>query len=228
MLIHAAPIPPALDEAALVSVISANEAQRADRFRHDGARLLFLAGRYLLRTELGRRLDLPARSVPIVLDDWGKPRAAMAGAPSFNISHTEDLVAIGFADEQAIGIDVERLDRAVDIAALSAQAFSKEERGWLERQPDRRGAFLTIWTLKEALLKADGRGFGMDPRSVTLKKSDAGWSVAAAPSLRLGHVVMQLIPIQSNTICAVVTEAPGNVEIVEPALPTVGKPANAL
>ena len=63
-----------------------------------------------------------------------------------------------------IGVDIERIDRDVDCAAVAETVFSSKEIEQLhstaaERQRD---AFFATWTRKEAYLKATGLGFSSD------------------------------------------------------------------
>jgi hypothetical protein len=86
---------------------------------------------------------------------------------AFNVSHTDGaaLVAlVGPARAQeaapaglAVGVDVERApERPRDAVAVGRRVFTEAERAWLAQDPE--GRFLTLWTLKEAALKATGQG----------------------------------------------------------------------
>jgi 4'-phosphopantetheinyl transferase len=80
----------------------------------------------------------------------------------FNIAHTDGLVMCGIGDlaYEAIGVDIERLDRRTD-PALADRYFSAPEVRYLQnyrRSEERRSMFLRIWTLKESFIKAIGTG----------------------------------------------------------------------
>jgi 4'-phosphopantetheinyl transferase len=76
----------------------------------------------------------------------------------FNLSHTEDLVAMAVCRHVRVGIDVEKL--APVSLAVADRFFSAAEVSELRALPA--GAqprrFMQLWTLKEAYLKAIGTG----------------------------------------------------------------------
>ncbi|KDD73977.1 hypothetical protein H632_c1682p0 [Helicosporidium sp. ATCC 50920] len=67
-----------------------------------------------------------------------------------------------------VGLDVESSQRRLHLggAKLAQRRFSAAERAHLESRPteaSRNAAFLELWTLKEALVKALGRGINQPP-----------------------------------------------------------------
>jgi 4'-phosphopantetheinyl transferase len=78
----------------------------------------------------------------------------------FNLSHTDGLVGCALVREHPVGFDVESLARATDVAPIAARFFAPPEAAALRALPAaaRRRRFFDYWTLKEAYLKATGRG----------------------------------------------------------------------
>lgn len=69
----------------------------------------------------------------------------------FNISHSEDLIAVAVS-KTSVGVDIETLrDVNLDIAG---RFFAKKETRFIKTSRD----FLYVWTRKEALLKKTGEG----------------------------------------------------------------------
>jgi 4'-phosphopantetheinyl transferase len=66
-----------------------------------------------------------------------------------------------------VGIDVERLDRAVNVDLLAARCFSDSEVAALGRSGSARTYFVELWTLKEAFLKAAGSGLSQPLHSAS-------------------------------------------------------------
>ena len=95
----------------------------------------------------------------------GKPFAPALGGLEFNLSHAGSDVLLAFARGQAVGVDLERVDRRVALDAIAARHFAPAEARTLARlEPGlRRERFLELWTRKEAVLKALGEGlsFGL-------------------------------------------------------------------
>lgn len=79
----------------------------------------------------------------------------------FNLTHADDLLVIAVCDHAEVGVDVEDRKREVDVMALSRRYYQGNEIRELELQADpekQRIDFLTLWTLKEAAVKATGKG----------------------------------------------------------------------
>jgi len=158
-------------ELALLRQCMPQRMKKTDAFRSEEGRALSAAAGYLMWTVLGLEEEAQIR-----FTEHGKPYAA--GYPPFSVSHSRGLAVLAAADpgrkEQAghdlpvtqLGADVEQIrDRHL---AVERRAFVQEEREWLEKAADhqeRLERFYRLWTLKESVIKADGRGLGMDMRS---------------------------------------------------------------
>ncbi|MDB6163098.1 MAG: 4-phosphopantetheinyl transferase [Xanthomonadaceae bacterium] len=121
----------------------------------------------VVRQWLGEQLDCADDAVPLVRDVLGRPRlsASQAGF-DVNWSHSGDGLLIGLGEGLAIGADLERIrprPRALDLAR---RFLAASEVDWLAGLPSdlRTLAFIRLWCVKEAVLKAHGRGlaFGLD------------------------------------------------------------------
>ena len=141
-------------------LLSDDERARADRFVFERDRRDFTAAHALLRSTLSRYADVPPDAWRFETADGGKPRLAHhAGSLSFNLSHTHGFVACVVAHGCDVGIDVESIDRRLD-PALANRFFSATETASIDAAPpeERVERFLELWTLKEAYLKATGKG----------------------------------------------------------------------
>ena len=83
----------------------------------------------------------------------GKPHAA--GLPQFSIAHAGAWVLCALASDGAVGVDVEALAPSAALPRWLA-VFDQEERAAARTAR----AALSIWTAKEATLKAAGARFG--------------------------------------------------------------------
>jgi 4'-phosphopantetheinyl transferase len=151
------------------SLLDQEERVRLSRFLVDHARIQFLVARALLRTALSACANVPRQAWSFGTNAHGKPHIAAPaiGLPlNFNLSHTDGLVACAVSRGYAarmLGIDVEHTGRELDFLALAGDVFAPAEFEALERLPPsmRRGRFYTLWTLKEAYVKAVGEGLSM-------------------------------------------------------------------
>jgi 4'-phosphopantetheinyl transferase len=139
------------------------ERERAARFLIEADRREFIAAHALLRAMLTYYLDLPPLAWRFLVDANGKPSIdPNIGAPEieFNISHTRGLVAVALASHGAIGVDVEEINHSRADLAIAEAYFAGSEVEILRRAPpsERAHCFFRLWTLKEAYIKAIGKG----------------------------------------------------------------------
>jgi phosphopantetheinyl transferase len=98
------------------------------------------------------------------------------------VSQSDGVVAVALWQQPGsappplrIGVDVETPGRRWT-PDLAAALYSEPELAWLNGHPvdQRDAAFLLLWTLREAVLKADGRGLSMDLRQIRFRPRAAG------------------------------------------------------
>jgi 4'-phosphopantetheinyl transferase len=171
---------------ALAQLLTIPERARVDRYRFNDDRRRSIVARAATRRFLGRSLDADPATLVIHEEEFGKP--VLRGREiEFNASHSGDLVALAFSKETAVGVDVERRRQLTDTLALARRYFSAEEVAIVERAVDADDTFFAIWTAKEAIVKASGKGIGTGDlngftvpfRDPQLRPVIDGWSVAA-------------------------------------------------
>lgn len=141
--------------------LTTDEQTRAERYRQSADRLRFVGGRMALRVVAGRYVGQPPAALPLTIGPYGKPELDGATGWHANVSHTGEwiLLAVG---RSPVGIDTEGINPQFSYADLLPAGFGVAEQDWLARQPDPRQAFYTLWTRKEALVKATGIGMTDD------------------------------------------------------------------
>ena len=151
----------------LRNALSPSEWIRAQRFHFDRDRARYVAGRGLLRSILGRYLDLDPRDIRFAQGPYGKPELeGMATSLSFNLSHSDDLMLLAVTHARAVGIDLEVMREDVPFQTLADYYFEPEDAWGLRMLPAEQRAwkFYEMWTSTEARLKASGHGFGQGVR----------------------------------------------------------------
>lgn len=143
-------------------LLSADEHQRADRFRFERDRARYIVGRGLLRRLLGRYCALSPEAVRFEYGRFEKPELAEPGL-RFNLSHSGTVVLYAITRIGAIGVDVELDDESFAQERIAERFFSPGEVAVLRSLPQRlQGvAFLRCWTRKEAFMKARGDGLSL-------------------------------------------------------------------
>lgn len=119
----------------------------------------------LLRFLLSAYAQCDPAAVLLGKNNFGKPFLILADsgrAIRFNLSHSRDAVCYVLASDQEVGIDIEYVDSAFDWQSVSNAYFTDRERHQLEKmqEEERVTTFFTMWTRKEARLKAVGTGLG--------------------------------------------------------------------
>jgi 4'-phosphopantetheinyl transferase len=144
--------------------LSDDERIRCDRLVREHDRRDFAFAHALLRQSLSSCGTLPPHAWTFTAGLHGKPSLtddlAARERLTFNLAHTNGLVACCVARDADVGIDVEAIVPSVDIHGIAARFFSSPEAAQLERCAEslRPVRFTELWTLKEAYIKARGDG----------------------------------------------------------------------
>ena len=159
----------------LAALLDDAEAARAQRFAFDDDRRAYVAAHALLRAQLSQRSnDISPRDWRFAATPHGKPILCAPGYDlNVSLTHTRGMAAVAIASGGEIGVDVESALTPRNAVGVAERYFAPEEAAFLRAQADpsaRNELFYAIWTLKEAVLKADGRGLarGLDSFVVTL------------------------------------------------------------
>ncbi|PID38882.1 MAG: 4-phosphopantetheinyl transferase [Proteobacteria bacterium] len=151
-----------LVEAALLP----HELPRHQRIVVARARREYALTRVLVRRLLSRYVPVGPERWRFGANDHGRPHVASpreARALDFNVSHTAGMIVCLVGRERILGVDVEAADRVRRVLDIAERFFSPSEARALRAlpeaaQPDR---FLAYWTLKEAYIKAQGKGLAI-------------------------------------------------------------------
>jgi len=144
---------------ALARLLPAEEKERAVALTPVAARR-FVVARGILRSLLAGFTGTPAEKLRFAYGNSGKPVLVGRDGIQFNISHSADLGLFAFAPDRPVGVDVEN-ERPVRRLLDVAQRFMSEDelRSLIDTSPEERnGAFLRSWVVREARLKAEGKG----------------------------------------------------------------------
>lgn len=127
---------------------------------HPIAARRYVVARGILRNLLSGFTGTDAKKLRFTYGASGKPALAERDDVQFNISHSADLGLFAFAPDRPVGVDVEN-ERPVRRLLDVAQRFMSDDelRTLAETPEDRRNTeFLRSWVVREARLKAEGKG----------------------------------------------------------------------
>jgi len=168
---------PATDAGDVPRVLSADEQSRAARFRSGELRRRFVGSRMVLRTILGRCLGIAPDRVVFETDARGKPRLRHGSGLCFNLSHSADLMLLAVSGGVDLGVDLERIRPMNDALGIAQRFFTPREAVWLAEQErdDLDRTFFQLWTRKEAVLKATGRGISHGLDAMEMLTGEGVW-----------------------------------------------------
>lgn len=168
----------------MLSIVSKQEKQKILEMQHEKDRCLSLVGKLLLLYSLNQNSIQKVNRLPkLVYTSYGKPQWKNISS-FFNITHSGNMVACAYGYDKNIGIDIEliknySIDMFAEILTLKEYEQLKKSNNIIK--------LIQIWTIKEAVLKADGRGFYADPQKIVIQGNKV-------------HFENRILSIQSKTI----------------------------
>ena len=149
-----------LSASACFGLLQVAERQRALVMAHRPAMHEFVKTRALVRLLLSEHTRLPPSDLEIGTGANGKPYLSNVTGVHFNVSHSHGLALVAVASAP-VGVDIERIDASVDMFGVARSVFSTSEIARHRATPGQRqgDVFFSMWTRKEAYLKATGLGF---------------------------------------------------------------------
>ena len=107
----------------------------------------------------------------------GKPLWKDFPEIQFSVTHSKHAFALAFIKHSRVGIDLEDLNRSMDMKALAKFLFSENElqKFYSTDEKFHSEQLLNAWTRKEAFVKASGRGmsFPLHQLEVSFKMDEA-------------------------------------------------------
>jgi 4'-phosphopantetheinyl transferase len=152
-----------------IGLLSTRERACAGRLKRPDERRRSLEAHCAVRRILALQLGVDPAYLEFDATDAGKPFLAKpAQALQFNLSHSGRHSLIAVAEDRSVGVDIEMSRPMSDLLGVAMGVATTREIDLLRQLPagEMHSSFFDLWTRKEALLKAIGRGFLVDPRQV--------------------------------------------------------------
>ncbi|WP_374964209.1 4'-phosphopantetheinyl transferase family protein [Lysinibacillus sp. RS5] len=127
----------------------------------------------VLFTEMGIKLD----DCKIAKNEYGKPYIKNYKGIYYNISHSNDIIVLAFSTCGPVGIDVELLK--TDYLDVMNEVFTLQEINWINscNEEQRLERFFIVWTRKEAVIKAIGKGFSFPVKNFSVSRDQVNGQV---------------------------------------------------
>lgn len=147
---------------------------------------------------------LAERRPRIAYGPQGRPALPDGGGLDFNVAHSGGRIAIAVTRGARVGIDIERLREVPSAVKLATEVFGPDAAAWLAKcaEPKRSAAFLTLWTLLEAAVKAAGHDM-----SQSFARFRAA-ALAAREGLRVGALDLRRLRIGGGYAAALALDRP--------------------
>ena len=165
----------------MASLLDPIEWKRAERLVIPERRKDFILQRGLLRLILSKYLPQNPEQIKISTNEEGKP--FLPGEEfHFNLSHSNDLMICGITAGARIGVDIQHIYPIENIERVIKKILSPSEIKIMEHTPqnERIELFFTIWTAKEAFLKALGAGFQTPVTEIDICSQENGTLILQA------------------------------------------------
>jgi 4'-phosphopantetheinyl transferase len=145
---------------AFLALMEPDEIIRAGRYFNANDRNRFIVCRGALRSILANYLGQPPHSIQFETGTNKKPYIKNNTKLCYNISHSGDWAMLAISNAE-IGADTELINNAYGYKDVLQDNFSTAEINYINQSLSIR-RFFTLWTRKEALTKATGKGLDED------------------------------------------------------------------
>ena len=208
-----------VDEAALEArrgLLEPAELERVGKAYSPEVRRRFLGARVMQRMVLGRYAPgVDPASLRFVNGEHGKPALAPpfdSLGLHFNVTHTDGLIAVAVSRLRDVGVDAENLNARTTALKLAHRYFTPEEARNLESLPSAQqpARFFALWTLKEAWMKATGKGLvaGLGNAAFSLDENHKVFGLSFAAGDAADWCFWQYAPTNEHVL-ALALRAPG-------------------
>lgn len=169
------------------------EQQRSRSFVFDKDRMLYSASHIFLRQILSRYASVNPEDWQFSYDAFGKPAISSPGYASlkFNLSHTHSMIACAISYGHELGVDIERHRTLGNFTDMCRLVLSEQERRHLLplALPQQESLFFRYWTLKEACVKALGKGLTIPLHSIQYEPANSKkWQCTIDSTLKAGDL----------------------------------------
>ncbi|MBT2605229.1 4'-phosphopantetheinyl transferase superfamily protein [Bacillus sp. ISL-53] len=155
-----------------LNYLDKEEQKTYESYKVEEKQIEFLLGRVLLKNLLSVWLEHAPEKIRFIKNVYGRPYLHPSYKKSnlyFNLSHAKGVLACVVSPWEKVGIDVEFTD--YDAFEVMNSVFVKKEIEYVNKQLTsdlKRQAFFRIWTRKEAVMKAEGKGFYLPSKSFSV------------------------------------------------------------
>jgi len=190
----------------ILHLLSEDEQEKASQLTLQSRREEYITTRAIQRHALARFTGLSPQELAFEKGPYNKPSHPLA---AFNLSNCKGLVACAIAKSE-LGLDIEPHDRGHQAYEVASRVYTDREREDLAllATPERNKAAIELWTLKEAVMKASGMGFQLDPQSFELSQENGELKATSQTTDLGGNWHLTLTILASGHAMSLATSMP--------------------
>jgi 4'-phosphopantetheinyl transferase len=187
----------------LVKDIPFEMQKQAQKYRRWEDQQAYILGKFLLLHGLEKR-GVSNKKILTDIKYTPHKRPYLELPFDFNITHSHGYVLCAMSDVCRVGIDIEKI-QSIRIEDFKDH-FTEQEFGMINQSPDKDRAFFNYWTIKEAVIKADGRGLAIPLKYIHIHEHaylyKKKWFVSpvAVDNLYATHLVTDKLITQPVTV----------------------------
>lgn len=153
-------------QASVEELLDESERKEYETISNDRRKNEFLSTRHLVKG-LADKFGLLESGFTISKDAMGKPFGVAGEQHIFlSIAHCKREVMCGLSEKRDLGVDLEPADRQVH-ENLGKRIYHPQDRDEITEL-----ALIRVWTIKEALVKLEGRGLRTNLNELPLERID--------------------------------------------------------
>lgn len=153
----------------LETFLSTKEYDRATKYYRKNDRNRFIVCRSLLKFVLARYTNSDIKDIVLESLPNNKPYLTKDPNTFFNISHSGDYAVLAVS-KNPIGIDIEHINLSFSFEKTLQYIFSVDDIVFINNAENKTHTFYSLWTRKEAFVKALGTGIDDDFYKVPCQK----------------------------------------------------------
>jgi len=184
MEIYAGKIPEQMSSDAYalsLQLISPEKQRRIQQYRHREDAYRSLLGELLVRSVICKKCERPNESLRFASNEYGKPYVTDESDMHFNLSHSGEWVVCAF-HTRPVGVDIEEMV-PIDFQMATLILSEKEQFSFNQKkQTEQMDYFYSMWTIKESVTKAIGKGLSIPVASIEAVPGQSGTFEVMLPS----------------------------------------------
>lgn len=154
-----------------LSVLSESERNHAASLHFHEDRVRSVVTRAALRRLLALQVKAAPEALLFTTNTYGKPFLQNNMNIEFNVSHAGSFALIAISRDRCVGVDIEYINRTIDINSMAQYVFSPFERQTARKTQQ---TFMLHWVAKESALKALGYGISEHLQTVSIIAGSSG------------------------------------------------------